>query len=148
MIRIKWIKKDYKRFISKEICLWIASKYVQRCCCCSVAKLWLSATPWPQQSRLLCLRQSPAVCSSSCPLSRSSYLTISSSAAPFSFCLQFSPVSGSFPMSRLFASGGQSIGASATVLPVNIQGWFPLDWLVWSPCTPRNSPELYTIFIH
>ena len=107
-----------------------------------------SASPWLQHSRLLCPPRSSAVCSSSCPLSLSSYLTISSSAAPFSFCFQFSPVSGSFPMSRLFASGGQSIGASATVLPVNTQGWFPLDWLVWSPCSPRNSPEMYTIFIH
>ena len=112
-----------------------------------VAKFWLSATPWLQRSRLLRPPRSSAVCYSSCPLSRSSYLTISSSAAPFSFCLQFSPVLGSFPMSRLIASGGQSIGASATVLPVNTQGWFPLDWLVWS-CSPRNSPEMYTIFIH
>ena len=56
------------------------------------------------------------------------YLTISSSAALFSFCLQSFPVSGSFPMSQLFASGGQSIEAlaSASVLPINSQGWFPL----------------------
>ena len=56
------------------------------------------------------------------------YLTILSSATPFSFCLQSFPTSGSFPMSQLFASGGQNIGASAStsVLPINIQGWFPL----------------------
>ena len=54
------------------------------------------------------------------------YLTISSSAAPFSFCLQSFPASRSFPMSRLPASGGQSIWVSASVLSVNIQGWFPL----------------------
>ena len=54
------------------------------------------------------------------------YLTISSSAAPFYFCLQLFPASGSFPMSWLFASGGQSIGASVLVLPMNIQSWFPL----------------------
>ena len=51
---------------------------------------------------------------------------ISSSATPFSFCLQSFPASGSFPVSPLFSSGGQSVGASATVLPMNIQGWFPL----------------------
>ena len=73
---------------------------------------------------LLCLR----VCSNLCPLSQWCYLTISSSATPFSFCLQSFPASGSFLMSRLFTSGGQSIGASAaaSVLPMNIQGSFPL----------------------
>ena len=69
----------------------------------------------------------PRVCPNSCPLSRWYYLTISPSATPFSFCLQSFPPSGSFPMSRLFASGGQSIrvSASASVLPINTQGWFP-----------------------
>ena len=148
MIRIKW-KKDYKRFVSEELCLWIGSKYVKTCCC-SVAKSWLSATPWLEHTRLLCPPRSPAVHSSSHPLHWSSYITLSSSAAPFSFCLQFPPVSGSFPMSRPFASGGENIdaSASATVLPVNTQDWSPLDWLVWSPCSPRDSPEMYTIFIH
>ena len=62
--------------------------------------------------------------SNSCPVSRCCYLTISSSATPFSICPQSFPASGSFPMSQLFASGSQSIGASAskTVLPMNIQG--------------------------
>jgi len=68
------------------------------------------------------------VISYSCPLSQRFYPTTSSSVTPFSFCLQSIPASGSFPMSRLFASGVQSIGASASasVLPVNIQEWFPL----------------------
>ena len=76
-----------------------------------------------QHTRLLC----PRVCSNSCPLSWWCYLTISSSAVPFSFCRQCFPAYGSFPMSQLFASRGQSIGASASalVLPMNIQGWFP-----------------------
>ena len=67
-------------------------------------------------------------------------LSVSFSAAPFSFCPQSFPASGSFPVSWLFASGGQSFGASAlsSVLPVNIQGWFP-----WSPCSPRDSQESY-----
>ena len=65
-----------------------------------------------------------------CPLSRWCYPTNSSSVIPFSFCLQSFPASGSFPMSQFFTRGGQSIGASASasVLPVNIQDWFPLGW--------------------
>ena len=67
-------------------------------------------------------------CSNSCPLSWWCYLTISSSVTLFSFCLLSFPVSEYFPMIRLFASGGQNIGASAlaSVIPVNIQSWFPL----------------------
>ena len=67
-------------------------------------------------------------CSNSCPLSQWCYPTISYSAAPFSSCPQSFPASGSFPMSCLFTSGGQSTGASAlpSVLPMNSQGWFPL----------------------
>ena len=62
----------------------------------------------------------------SCPLSWWYHPAISSSVVPFSSCLQSFPASESFPMSQLFVSGGQSIGASASVLPVSIQGWFPL----------------------
>ena len=67
----------------------------------------------------------------SCPLSQWCCLTISSSAAHFSFCLQSFPASESFPMSWFFLSGGQNIGASASasVLPMNIQDWFPLGWI-------------------
>ena len=81
-----------------------------------------------QHARYLCSQLSPRVCSNSCPLGWSCYLTVWSSAAHFSFCLQSFPASGSFLINQLFASGGQSIGASASasVLPVNIQGWFPL----------------------
>ena len=81
-----------------------------------------------QHDRLPCPSLPPRVCSNSCPLSLWCYLTISSSAALFSFCLQSFPEPGSFSVSQLFRSGGQSIGAwaSASVLPMNIQGWFPL----------------------
>ena len=84
---------------------------------------------WPcglQPASLPCPSLSPGVCSDSRPLSWWCYLTILSSAALFSFCLQSFQASGSFPMSRLFASGGQSIGTSASVLPMNIQDWFCL----------------------
>ena len=91
----------------------------------------MSNSLWPrglQQARLLCPSLSTRVCSNSCPLSQWYCLTISSSAAPFSFCLQSFPASGSFPMSQIFPLGGHIIGASASaiVLPMNIQDWFPL----------------------
>ena len=79
-----------------------------------------------QHARLLCLSLSPRICSNSCPLNWWCYLTISSPVTPFFFCLQSFPALGSFPVSQLFASGGQSIGASASVLPMNFQGWFHL----------------------
>ena len=81
-----------------------------------------------QHARLPCHSLSPRVCSKSWPLSQWCYLTISSSAVPCSFCLPSFQASGAFPMSRLFASGGQTIkaSASASVFAMNIQGWFPL----------------------
>ena len=86
---------------------------------------------WPhglQQARILCTPLSPGICSNICPLSWGCYLTVLSSVAPFSSCFQCFPALGSFPMSPLFVSGGQSIGASAlaSVLPEDIQGWFHL----------------------
>ena len=80
-----------------------------------------------QHARLPCPSPSSGACSSSCPLSQWCHPTISSSVFPFS-CLQSSPALGSFPVSQLFKSGGQSIGASgsASVLPMNIQDWFSL----------------------
>ena len=89
----------------------------------------MSDSSWPhglQHTRLPCPSLSPGVCSNSCLLSQWCCLTISFSAALFSFCLQSFPASGSFPVSQLSASGGQSIRDSASVLPMNIQGWFPL----------------------
>ena len=81
-----------------------------------------------QHGRLPCPSLSPGICSNSCPLSRWCNPTISSSVVPFSFCPQSFPASGSFPMNRFFTSGGQNIGvlASTSVLPMNVQGWFPL----------------------
>ena len=86
-----------------------------------------------QHTRLPCPSPSPRAYSHSCPLSRWCHPTISSSVIPFSSCLQSFPASGSFPVSQFFTSGGQSIGisASASVLPMNIQDWFPLGWTGW-----------------
>ena len=86
-----------------------------------------------QHARLPCPSPTPRAYSNSYPLNQWCHPTISSSVSPFSSCLQFFPASGSFPMSQFFASGGQSIGASAlaSVLPVNIQDWFPLRLTGW-----------------
>ena len=83
-----------------------------------------------QHARLPCPSLSPGVCSNSGPLSQWCHPTMSPSVVPFSSCLQSFPASGSSPMSWLFESGGQWIGgsASASVLPMNIQGWFPLGF--------------------
>ena len=94
---------------------------------CSV----VSDSLWPnglQHTRPLCPSPIPAVYSNSCPLSQWCHTTISSSVIPFSSRLQSFPASGSFKMSQLFTSGGQSIGVSAStpVLPMNIQDWIPL----------------------
>ena len=84
---------------------------------------------WPhelQYARLPCPSGTPGAYSNSCPLSQWCHSTISSYVIPFSSHLQSFPASGSFLMSRFFTSHGQSIGVSASVLPMNIQDWFPL----------------------
>ena len=112
--------------------------------CCSVAQSCLTLRPHRlQHARLPCPLLSPEVCSNPCPLSQWHYLTNSSSATPFFFCLQSFPASEFFPMSWLFTSGGQNTGvsAAASILPVNIQDWFPLGLMVWFPCSPGDSRE-------
>ena len=93
-----------------------------------------------QHSRLPCPSPAPEACSNSCPSSWWCHPTISSSVVPFSFCLQSFPASWSFPISQFFTSGGQSIGvsASASILPVNIQDWFPLVPLTIVPNLKMN----------
>ena len=90
----------------------------------------------PQHARPPCPSPTPGVHSNSCPSSRWCHPSISSSVVPFSSCPQSFPASGSFLMSQLFTSGGQSIGvsASASVLPVNIWDWFPwISGLIFKP---------------
>jgi len=86
-----------------------------------------------QHARPSCPSPTPGVYSDSCLLNQWCHPTISSSVIPFSSCLQSFPASGSFPMSEFFALSDQSIGvsASASVLPMNIQDWFPLGWTGW-----------------
>ena len=93
----------------------------------------VSDSLWPHESqhtRPPCPSPTPGIYPNSRPLSWWCHPTISSSVVPFSSCLHSFPTSGSFQMSQLFASGGQSNGVSAStsILPMNTQGWFPLGW--------------------
>ena len=86
------------------------------------------------------------VYSNSCPLSWWCYPTISSSVVPFSSHLQYFPASGPFPMSQFLVSGGKSIGlsASASVLPMNIQDWFPLGWTGWISLQSKRLSRVFS----
>ena len=88
----------------------------------------------------------PGAYSNSCPLSQWCHPTISSFVVPFSSCLQSFPASGSFQMSQFFASGGQSIGLSAlaSVLPMNIQDWFPLGWTDWISLRSKGLSRVFS----
>ena len=104
----------------------------------SLSCIWLFETPWTaarQASlpKLLKLMSVESVMPSNHP----------SSVVPFSSCLQSFPASGSFPMSQFFVSDGQNIGVStsASVLLMNIQDWFPLGWIGWLSCNPRDFQE-------
>ena len=99
-----------------------------------------------QHARPPCPSPTPGVHSDSCPLSRWCHPAISSSVVPFSSCLQSLPASGSFHMSQLFASGGQSIGisASASVLPMNTQDWSLLEWTGWISLQSKGLSRVFS----
>ena len=100
----------------------------------------------PQHARPPCSSPTPGVYSNSCPLSWWCHPTISSFVIPFSSCLQSFPASEFFPMSQLFASDDQSIGASASasVLPMNIQDWFPLVWTHWISLQSKGLSRVFS----
>ena len=100
----------------------------------------------PLHARPPCPSPAPRVHPNPCPLSRWCHPTISSSAVPFSSCLQSFPASGSFQMSQLFISGGQSAGASApaSVLSMNIQDWFPLGWPCWISLQSKGLSRVFS----
>ena len=95
-------------------------------------------------TRLPCPLPTPRTYSNSCPSSQWYHPTISSSLVPFYSCHQSFPAPGSFPMSQFLTSGGQSIGvsASASVLPMNIQEWFPLGWTDWISLKSKTLKSL------
>ena len=112
---------------------------------CSV----VSDSLWPhelQHTRSPCPSLTPGVYPNSCPSSRWCHPTISSSVILFSSCLESCPASGSFPMSQLFASGGQSTGisASASVLPMNTQDWSPLGWTGWISLQSKGLSRVFS----
>ena len=109
---------------------------------CSV----VSNSLWPhglQHARPPCPSPTPGTCSNSRPSSWWCHATISSSVIPFYSHLQSFPASGSFPMSQFFKSGGQSTGASASVLPMNIQDWFPLGWTGWISLQSKGLSRVF-----
>ena len=99
-----------------------------------------------QHARLPCPSPSPRDCSNSCPLSWWCHPTILSSVVPSSSCLQSFPASGSFPTSWFFISGGQIIGVStwASVLPMNIQDWFPFGWNGWISLQAKRLSRVFS----
>ena len=112
--------------------VWIPAPSVQF----SFSHSVMSDSLWPhglQYARPPCPSPTRRVCSDSCPLSRWCHPTMSSSVVPFSSCPQTFPASGTFQLSQLFASGGQSIGvaASTSVLPMYTQDWAPSEWTDW-----------------
>ena len=100
----------------------------------------------PQHARPPCPSPTPGIHPNPCPLSQWCLPTTSSSVIPFSSCPQSFPVSGSFQMSQLFASGGQRIGVSAStsVLPVNTQDWSPLGWTGWISLQSRGLSRVFS----
>ena len=107
----------------------------------------VSNSLWPhgmQYTSPPCPSPTSRVYSNSCPLSRWCHPTISSSVILFSSCPQSFPASGSFQMSQFFASGGQSIGVSASVLPMNIQDWFPLEWAGWVSLQSKGLSRVFS----
>ena len=104
----------------------------------------------PQHARPPCPSPTPRVHPNPCPLCQWCHPTISSSVGPFSSYPQSFPASGSFQMSQLSLSGGQSIGvsASASVLPVNIQDWSPLGWTGWISLQSEGLSRVFSNFKH
>ena len=112
----------------------------------SLSRVQLFATPWITARQVSCPSPAPRVYSDSCPLSWWCHPAISSSVVPFSSHLQSFPASESLQMSQLFASGGQSIGvsASASVLPMNTQDWFPLGWTGWISLQSKGLSRVFS----
>ena len=139
-----WI--EYYRYLTDEtpyitLHKWISSVQFSR----SV----MSDSLWPHESqhaRPPCPLLTPGVHSNSCPSSRWCHPAISSSVIPSSSCPQSLPASGSFTMSQLFAWGGQNIGvsASASVLPMNTQDWFPLGWTGWISLQSKGLSRVFS----
>ena len=135
-----WIKiyYCYHIILLKQLSIALYSSSVQFSYSVMSDSLWLHVLQHPRPP---CPSPNPGAYSNSCPLIQWCHPTISYSVTPFSSCFQSFPASGSFQTSQLFASGGQSIGvsASASALAMHIQEWFPLGWIVWISLETYNS---------
>ena len=111
-----------------------------------LSRVRLSATPWITARQASCLLPTPRVYSNACPSSQWCHPDISFSVILFSSCPQSLPASGSFPMSQIFAWGGQSIGVSAStsVLPINTQDWSPLGWTGWISLQAKGHSRVFS----
>ena len=138
-----WKYFVFSKFSNKNGYTWVANHTVQ------FSRSVMSDSLWPhglKHARPPCPSPTPRVYSSSCPLSRWCHPTISSSVVPFSSCPQSLPASGSFPMSQLFASGGQSIrvSASTSVLPMNTQASSPLGCTGWISLQSKGLSRVFS----
>ena len=112
----------------------------------SLSRVQLFASPWITVHQASLSITNPGVHSDSCPSSQWCHPAISSSVIPFSSCPKFLPASESFPMSQLFASGGQSTGvsASASFLPKKFQGWSPSEWTGWISLQSKGLSKVFS----
>ena len=124
-------------FFAQMKCYWDMFHSVQ-----PLSRVRLFATPWTAACQASC----PGAYSNSCPLSWWCHPTISSSVVPFSSCLQSFPASEFFPVIQFFTSCGQSVEASASssVLPMNIQDWFPLGWTGWISLQSKGLSRVFS----
>ena len=155
-VQIKYSRQESCACMCVHICIYFftVDKYTHINTCTLVyfshSVLSNSVMPWIATHQASCPSPSLGSCSNSCALSQWHHPTISSSVIPFSSCLQHFPASGSFPTSQFFASGGQSITASASasasvsVLPMNIQGWFPLGWTGWISFQSKGLSRVFS----
>ena len=136
--------KVFARLVTTIYTIYCLKQYIVQ-----FSRSVVSDSLWPhelQHARPPCPSPTPRVYPNSWPLSRWCHLTISSSVAPFSSCLQSFPASGSFQMSQLFTSGGQTIGVSVStsVLPMNTQDWFPLGWTGWISLQSKGLSRVFS----
>ena len=112
----------------------------------SLSHVRFFVTPWAAARQASLSMTNSGVHPNPCPLSRWCHPTISSSVAPLSSCPQSFPASGSFQMSQLFTSGGQSVGVSAStsVPPMNTQDWSPLGWTGWISLQPKGLSRVFS----
>ena len=162
---LEWVAISFSREFSKPrnlthvSCVSWTGRWILYHCATWKALPWHSSVQfshsvvsdslWPhrlQHTRPPCSSPTPTAYSNSCPSSQWCHPTISSCVIPFSSCPQSFPASGSFPMSQLFASGGQSIAvsASASVLPMNTQVWSPLGWTGWISLLSKGLSRVFS----